>query len=189
MLFRSLELNSEEEMKEFAVRNLHFNGKNTTSLSSEEYLTVGKHEIIDLYRDGHLIFPHTHSHKRLAEIDNSKTGEEEIVQPKKILQDILHCKINAFALPVGTERVVSPEPFLLIKKEYQFCFSALAGVNTLETNPYFLHRDCLHPHFSLNHVQNILDGVYDLYYLYKMFLLKSAVSTHHKTIFNRFLFW
>ena len=110
---------------------------------------------------------------------DAATVDKEIVRPKKILEDLLHTKINAFAFPVGTERVVSSYAFPQIKKEYQFCFSALAGKNTEKTDPLYLHRDCVHAHYSFPHVANITDGVFDLYYHLKMAKLKNRFRAHN----------
>lgn len=171
-----LELNTPERMREFAWQNLYYGEVPKNSLHAEEYLTMGKDEIVDLYRDGHLIFPHTHNHRKLIEINTWEAVQEEIIKPKQILQDFFSYPVHAFAFPVGTERVVSSFCFPYIQQEYQFCFSALAGLNTLQTNRYFLHRDFIHPSFDVYHADNVLEGVFDYYYLVKMRRLKKALA-------------
>lgn len=177
-----LELKSKEEMKDFVSRSIYFGETSGDNLREEEYLTMGKEEILDLHREGHVILPHTHTHRKLADIDTSEMVEREIVKPKMILRELLQNEINAFAFPVGTERVVSPYAFPAIQSEYQFCFSNLAGMNTLRTDPYFLYRDCVHTYYDLKHVQNITDGMFDFYYLWKMRRLKCALT---KTCCNK----
>ena len=169
-----LELNTIEDMKIFAWQKLNFNeGQAPKTLREEEYLAMGKKEILDLQKEGHAVFPHTHTHKRLIEIQDEQTAIQEIVKPKKILQELLQCEMDAFAFPVGTERVVSDFCFPYLKREYRYCFSALAGKNTLESRPYFLHRDCMNANYDLDHVRNMQEGVFDAYYQYKLSRLKS----------------
>lgn len=179
-----LELRTEVQMKEFAVKRIYFNRRKEWSLRKEEYLTMNKEQLVDLFNEGHMIFPHTHSHCRLRDIKDSQGVQKEIIWPKETLRDLLGCEIDAFAFPVGTERVVSSYAYSEIKKNYQFCFTGLGGINTVETDRYFLHRDCLHANTELSHLRNTLEGSYDLFYLFKMHLLKNVAkdinSRHYK---------
>ena len=170
-----LDLKSEGEMKSFAAKNIHFGQRLEESFAPEEYLFMGKKEILDLDKEGHAVFPHTHSHCRIMNIQDVNDVERELVMPKRILENLLQKEMTAFAFPVGTERVVSPFAFPYIQKKYQFCFSGLAGINTLDTDHYFLYRDCVHGHYPLTHVRNMAEGTFDLYYRYKMAKLKSAM--------------
>jgi len=174
-----LELKTSEDMKRFAWQRLNFNeGQAPKTFREEEYLAMGKKEILDLQKEGHAVFPHTHTHKRLMEIQDEQTAIAEIVKPKKILQELLQSQMDAFAFPVGTERVVSDFCFPYLKREYRYCFSALAGKNTVETQPHFLHRDCMNADYDLDHVRNIEDGVFDAYYQYKISQLKLRFGHH-----------
>jgi peptidoglycan/xylan/chitin deacetylase (PgdA/CDA1 family) len=174
-----LELKTREDMKRFAWQQLAFNtGDAPASLREEEYVTMGAREMQDLVRDGHSIYPHTHSHKRLSQVRDEVTAMEELVKPKTILGNIVQRPMDAFAFPVGTERVVSSFCFPYIKREYQFCFSALAGKNTIFTDPYLLRRDCMNANYDLAHVRNMEEGVFDIYYGYKMDRLKKAFHAY-----------
>jgi peptidoglycan/xylan/chitin deacetylase (PgdA/CDA1 family) len=176
-----LELKTSEDMKRFAWQNLNFKeGQASKTFREEEYLTMGKKEILDLQKEGRAVFPHTHTHKRLIDIKDEQTALEEIVKPKKILQELLQSPMDAFAFPVGTERVVSDFCFPYLKHEYRYCFSALAGKNTLETLPYFLHRDCMNADYDLEHVRNMQEGVFDAYYQYKISRLKAKFGNHEQ---------
>jgi peptidoglycan/xylan/chitin deacetylase (PgdA/CDA1 family) len=173
-----LELRSPSEMKRFAWQQLYFkSGEPPDSLREEEYLTMGRQELLDLHKDGHAVFPHTHSHKRLIEINDAKTAVEELVKPKGILQELLQAPMNAFAFPVGTERAVSGFCYPYLKKEYEFCFSALAGKNTPDTDRHLLHRDCVNSDHAVDHVKNTEEGVFDLYYSFKLARLKQAFAS------------
>jgi peptidoglycan/xylan/chitin deacetylase (PgdA/CDA1 family) len=174
-----LELKSPSEMKRFAWRNLGFReGEPPDSLREEAYLMMGTRELLDLKKDGHAVFPHTHTHKRLIEVCDNKTVEEEIIRPRKILESLMQEPMNAFAFPVGTERVVSEFCFPYLKHEYEFCFSALAGKNTAATDPHLLHRDPMNANYAIDHVRNMEEGVFDLYYRHKLNRLKRAFSGH-----------
>jgi hypothetical protein len=76
--------------------------------------------------------------------------------------------VEAIAFPVGTERQVSAYAYGCIRAIYNFCFTALNGPNTLTTDPYRLHRDCLPAEAPLAYVQMVMDGTYDLFYRLKM---------------------
>lgn len=168
-----LDLQTPQDMKRFAWQQLNFQkGEAPPSFRDDEYLTMGKKEILDLQKDGHAVYPHTHSHKRLHEITDEKTAREELVRPKKILEDLLQKPMDAFAYPVGTERVINPFAFSYLKKTYRYCFTALAGKNTSGTDPFFLHRDCMNANYEVDHIQRVQQGVLDPYYQYKLHRFK-----------------
>lgn len=172
---RILELKTPEEMKRFAWENLNFKeGPAPAVFREEEYLTMGKKEILDLQKHGHAVYPHTYSHRRLNEIHDEQTAVKELVEPKKVLQELLQVPMEAFAFPVGTERVISSFCLPYLKREYRYCFTALAGKNRPQTNPYFIHRDCMNANYDLDHVRHMQDGVFDSYYQYKMAKLKKG---------------
>jgi len=171
-----LELKSQQDMLQFAANNINRGNIESGLLTEDEYVTMNKAEILDLHRDGHLILPHTHTHCDILDIRNQGDVERELIQPKKILEYLLGEKIESLAFPDGTERVVSSYSYDQIKKHYKYAFPALLGVNHKRTNPYFFYRDCIHAHYSLSYVKDILDGVYDPYYYFKMQRLKSRVA-------------
>lgn len=171
-----LELKSEDDMKDFVSKKVYFNSRKTGSFRKEEYLTMNKDQLIELHKEGHTILPHTHSHCRLSDIKDEGGIRREIILPKELLEHLLGRSVDAFAFPVGTERVISPYAYREIKRRYSFCFTGLGGINTVQTDRYFLHRDCMHANTEIKHLRNILEGSFDLYYLFKMGLLKNAAS-------------
>jgi peptidoglycan/xylan/chitin deacetylase (PgdA/CDA1 family) len=172
-----LELKTRQDMKRFTWQNIGFHDDEApSSLREEAYLTMGAQELLDLQKDGHAVFPHTHSHKRLIEVCTPDIVADEIVKPRKILEDLLQSPMNAFAFPVGTESVVSSFCFPHIKREYDFCFSALGGKNTSSTDPHILHRDSINADYDMDHLRNLEEGVFDLYYGYKLAMLKQAFN-------------
>jgi len=172
-----LGLKTEDSMRDFVAEKVYFKCRSKDSLAREEFMTMCSDDIMDLHRDGHMILPHTHSHAKLSDIDSDLLCEQEIARPRKILRELLGTEIEGFAFPVGTERVVSQAGYSSAIDEYPYCFTGLSGVNTNRTDRHFLYRDCIHAHFDLNHVRNIIDGVYDPFYRYKMSLLKKRALT------------
>ncbi|GEM_PF-1302831 len=171
-----LELKSKTEMLSFATENIYHNEIPPSQLSEEEYVVMSKDDLLDLKKDGHYILPHTHTHCDISKIKNEEGVKRELIKPKHILEELLGEPIEAMAFPDGSEKVVSSYAYAQIKKFYRFAFPALVGVNHTRTNPYFFHRDCIHAHYPLSFVKNILDGVYDPYYYLKMRHLKSKVK-------------
>lgn len=176
-----LDFKTEDQMRRFSVSRVYFDRRNPEAFRKEEYITMGREYLLDLSKQGHVILPHTHSHCLLKDIRDEAAVQKEIKQPKELLEDLLKRKIDAMAFPVGTERVVSAYAYSRIKELYQCCFTGLGGVNPAGTDQHFIYRDCLHAHFSIKHARNILEGVYDAYYSYKMFRLKKiAGEGRHK---------
>lgn len=171
-----LDLHGEAPMRDFVARQIHFGQTSGTDLKAEQYELMSADDLLDLARRGHTVLPHTHNHRRLSEILDEQTAAEELARPQHILQELLGRPVQAFAFPVGTERVVSSFAYREVRRLYRYCFTALSGVNTCLTDPHFLHRDCLHGNAGPRHVCNMLDGIFDSYYLLKMRRLKSKAA-------------
>jgi peptidoglycan/xylan/chitin deacetylase (PgdA/CDA1 family) len=162
-----LELASPVEMRRFAWERIYDRSGDIDALRVEEYVTMGVDHLRELAGQGHMILPHTHSHAKLSGILTAEDVQRELVRPKRILEDLLGSTVRGFTPPVGTERVISSYAYEHARDIYSFCFTSLAGMNTTHTNRSFLYRDCVEASFSLNHVRNVLDGVYDPYYGFK----------------------
>ena len=171
-----LELKTEQQMRRFAAENIHYGRRKAESLKPAEFEFMTTDHLLELTAREHTICPHTHNHIFLSNINDEKTAQTELVEPKQILEDLLRKKINAFAFPVGTERQASSYAYQHIRKNYEFCFTAINGMNTLKTNPYCLHRDCLPPEAPLSYVKMVFESAYDLYYMVKMRRLNSLVQ-------------
>lgn len=159
-----LELETEEEMRRFAWERIHHCRRPIESLRPEKYLTMSRRELLELHRDGNAVFPHTHSHMNISEIRKPEDVETELLRPKLILEDLLQTSCDAFAFPVGNERVINYFSFQQVAQIYSYCFWALTGANTAETHPLLLHRDSIHPWYSLGHVRTVVGGSYDAYH-------------------------
>jgi peptidoglycan/xylan/chitin deacetylase (PgdA/CDA1 family) len=159
-----LELRSPEEMRRFSAERVHYGRRDPARLRPEEFLFVGATELEELHARGHMILPHTHSHARCSEIRDRTAAERELREPKRILERLLGEPADGFALPVGTERDVGRYSFAYLRDVYQLCFTALAGTNGAASDRFLIRRDSIHPWYSLEHVANIIDGLYDPWY-------------------------
>jgi hypothetical protein len=159
-----LDLRSTEEMRRFSAERVHYGRRDPSRLRPEEYLFVGTAELRELHANGHMILPHTHSHARCSEIRSRAAAERELREPKRILERLIGAPADAFALPVGTERDVGRYSFAYLRDVYRLCFTALAGTNGPASERFLIRRDSIHPWYSLDHVSNIIDGLYDPWY-------------------------
>lgn len=181
---RMLELETPEEMRQFAWERLYLGRLPIDSLRSEDYLMMGVDELRDLQRRGHAVFPHTHSHAYMSDIQTQEDVERELIRPKEIVEDILQARSDAFAFPIGTDRVMGAYAYRRIGEIYSYCFTALMGPNTTNTHPLLFHRDAVHPWFADGHVRNIFDGLYDPYHHLKMERLRRGVGLPRRLAAN-----
>ena len=163
-----LDLESEKSMRRFAARNITYPHKREDSLTPAQWQFMTAEHLKDLVANGHMVCPHTHNHALLRDIRSQTNLNTELVRPKEILEDLLGHDIRAFAFPIGTGRQVSARAYDCIRRHYDFCFTALSGVNTRETNPYYLYRNCLPGDAPIRYTILVFSDSYELYYLVKM---------------------
>jgi peptidoglycan/xylan/chitin deacetylase (PgdA/CDA1 family) len=171
-----LELETPDEMRQFAWERVYLRRRPLESLRPEDYLMMGVPELRELHSHGHAIFPHTYSHIYIADIESDEDVQRELIRPKQVVEEILQSPADAFAFPIGTERVLSAYSYQEVAKVYSYCFTALMGHNTETTHPLLLHRDAIHPWFSSGHVRNIVEGVYDPYHRLRARRLRADVG-------------
>jgi hypothetical protein len=164
------ELSSEAEQRDFFRKNVY--RRPGGPLPPERYVPMTRDHLLALRDQGHLVMPHTHSHTSLSSLRSGGDIERELLRPKAILEDLLQERVDGFAFPFGTADVVSQYAYEEIRRIYAYCFSGLHGVNTHSTDPYYLHRDCLHPFYDRRFVEDIVGGNLDLLYALKMRGLK-----------------
>jgi peptidoglycan/xylan/chitin deacetylase (PgdA/CDA1 family) len=159
-----LDLRSADEMRRFSAERVHYGRRDPARLLPEDFLFIGKSEVKELHERGHVVLPHTHTHARCSEITSRAAAELELRESKRILERLLGEPADGFALPVGTERDVGRYSFAYLRELYRLCFTALAGTNGAGTERFLIRRDSIHPWYSLDHVANIIDGLYDPWY-------------------------
>ena len=172
-----LDLQDPAEMRHFFWERVYGRKRPLASLRPEEYVAMGAEHLRELAAQGHAVLPHTHTHMRLSEIATPRLIEDELVRPRRVLEDLLDTPAPAFAFPIGSERVVGPEAYSSLREIYAFCFTGLNGTNSSGTDPFFLHRDPIHGFDTLEHAANVIDGAYDVYYWMKMRRLRRRVES------------
>lgn len=170
-----LDLKNEAEMLRFTVEKIYYKNVNVKHLETDDYLFMNGAHLRELSSEGHMICPHTHSHIFIKEIMNEIMVNEELNAPKIKLEKLLQTKINAFAFPVGTEKQVGIYAYKHINQIYKYCFTALSGINRVETDKFKLHRINLPPDAPQSYVEMAMNGVYDSYYKLKMYLLSKKI--------------
>jgi peptidoglycan/xylan/chitin deacetylase (PgdA/CDA1 family) len=166
-----LELETEDEMRRF-WEDVYGRLEPPAPVPAGEYRTMSVEQLRELHGQGHMILPHTHTHLELSRIAGDALIEQELVAPKRRLEELLQAPAEGFAFPIGTADVVDAPAYTAVRRNYRLCFTGLHGANSSRTDPYFLHRDGVHAHYSLDHVANIAAGCYDVFYTLKMRRLK-----------------
>jgi peptidoglycan/xylan/chitin deacetylase (PgdA/CDA1 family) len=164
------ELRSDAEQRDFFRKNVY--RRKRGPLPPERYVPMTRDHVLALRDQGHLVMPHTHSHVSLASLHSQSDVERELVSPKAVLEDLLQVSVDGFAFPFGTEDTVSPYAYEAVRRIYAYCFTGLHGANTSRTDPYYLHRDCLHPFYAPRFARDIVAGNLDLAYALKARRLK-----------------
>src|SRR4029434_2488497 len=99
-----LDLKTEDAMRRFAAERLYYGGRKATALVPEEYQVMGAEELRDLASRGHVVCAHTRPDAFRTEVRDEATARRELIEPGRILADLLGQAPLAFAFPVGTER-------------------------------------------------------------------------------------
>lgn len=131
----------------------------------EQRLFMSWDEVRALAERGHEICGHSYGHKRLGENLTAAELEEEIAQPKRLLEAKLNRPIAAFAWVGGEERAFSKQAFDKIKaSDYELLFSTNCRPITAGQTPWCLERYHVDVSYSLNEVRFATSGVYDMLY-------------------------
>ena len=173
-----LDIKNDEDMRHFAAERFFMVSKREArSLLPYEYRFMTEEHLKQLSSDGHMICPHTHNHVFLSDINDDSSAIAELIKPKQILENILQKKIEAFSFPVGTEKQVNSFSYNIIRKNYKYCFTALNGCVNPSSNAYYLCRNNIPADATISYIDMVMKGIYDLYYLRKISLLKKTILT------------
>jgi peptidoglycan/xylan/chitin deacetylase (PgdA/CDA1 family) len=173
------DLGTEEEMRAFRASYLH---GAPGSLGAAQALVMSREQVRELHERGHAVFPHTHSHMPVARISTPELIETELRRPRAIVEELIESPAPALALPYGDDRSVGSVGFAAVRQIYEVSWTAVPGVNTPRTDPYFLHRDGVHPANPPSSAEDLFSGALDIPYLLKMRRLQRAArETTHPT--------
>lgn len=168
-----LELRDDAAMHDFYRRRVYRSP--LRALPPEYYRSMTADHLRELHRQGHAIFPHTHTHAALGTLRTEADLRREIEEPRARIEDLVQASAAAFAFPFGTGEVVAASAYDRIRSAYDLCFTGLGGLNSARTDPYFLHRDCVQPDFTLRHAEAVCAGNLDPVYRVKMRRLKGRM--------------
>ena len=149
------------EQHDFAIAT-RFPG--STRLRDEQFRTVDEFEVGQLIEHGHVVMPHSHSHARLSELSGRLEYEAEIQVPRSILERLAPYPVNAFAFPYGTVSAISAPAYSWIARTYDYCFSAIGGLNKAGANPFLLRRDNFDQSYDAFRATEAVAGGLDAYH-------------------------
>jgi len=128
---------SEEEESEYLKSNLLIkNG------SRRIFGGLSKEDLRYIVENGFTIGGHTENHANLGELMDKNKAKDEIIKDKIRLEKTTGKKIDYFAYPLGS--YFNPQINLvnLLKEAgYKGAVTTVSGFNSIESNPYLLHRE------------------------------------------------
>jgi peptidoglycan/xylan/chitin deacetylase (PgdA/CDA1 family) len=119
--------------------------------SSADVPFLGEHakpmtwnHIQEMHRGGMEFGSHTHHHAILARM-KPNDAEQELIISKNLIENHLQIPCTTFCYPIGNYPNAGNElTNELVKKSGYHCATYMGGgVNTIDTDPYFIARDCL----------------------------------------------
>lgn len=102
---------------------------------------ISTEEIIRIKNAHHIIGGHTINHVSLLKEKNIGVIEREILEDKKILEEITGTKIKYFAFPYGHVKYDHDIEHIFLSSGYEAAVTLNPGFNSKYTNVYLLHRD------------------------------------------------
>jgi peptidoglycan/xylan/chitin deacetylase (PgdA/CDA1 family) len=103
---------------------------------------LSREDVIKIVNNGFTIGGHTLNHCNLAKLRDNIQLKYEISEDKVKLERITGRKVDYFSYPVGAYS--NPEiniANVLRESGYRGAVTAVSGFNSLESNPYLLHRE------------------------------------------------
>jgi len=155
-------MNVPVERQREAITRYIFDGESETSLPGSMRL-LSWSEAKSLLAAGHTIGSHTVFHRRLCGL-GAEELQREIVGSGELLEKRLGISVRWFAYPFGNIESIDPSSYELIRSRYEFSCSGIRGLNSNQTHPLALLRDCMDPMSPLEYQEFILLGGLDFFY-------------------------
>jgi peptidoglycan/xylan/chitin deacetylase (PgdA/CDA1 family) len=128
------------EQKTFIAKNIYNNRFKPEEIPGD-IAPMSWQDLKHLLDQGHTIGAHTINHRRLTEIESECELKCEIVESGNMLHKKLGIDINHFSFPFGNIDSIDKRAMEIIRERYKYCYSAIRGNNSINTNPYALLRD------------------------------------------------
>lgn len=155
----------------------------TSCIGKPGFLTA--EQIIDLFKRGHTIGSHSHSHKRLSELSDTEIYNEW-KKSKDILSALLKCPVNTASIPNGYQ---SDSVLKMAEKAgYKYLYTSIPTVT--ETHKYgitIIGRFVVTKHTKPKFVNNLLSPCFRMYLRLRSSLLMNLqhiMGPYYKKIRN-----
>lgn len=112
---------------------------------------------------GHAVGSHTSHHRRLTELGRAEL-EAEVRESGEMLERRLGVPIQWFAYPFGDIESIDSRAYEWIRRRYRFSCSGIRGINSVQTQPLALLRDCIDPSAPSQYQDFVLRGGLDFFY-------------------------
>jgi len=145
-----------------AIAKYIFDGKHGEDLPGNLRL-LSWSEAESLLASGHTIGSHTSFHRRLTGLGPEEL-QGEVLGSGELLEKRLGISVHWFAYPFGNIESIDPSSYELIRSHYEFSCSGIRGLNSNQTHPLALLRDCMDPMSPLDYQEFVLLGGLDFFY-------------------------
>ena len=131
----------------------------TDFINKEDYLT--KKDILEISQlDISNIGSHCRSHTRLADL-NRFMQEQEIIQSKEYIEEIISKKIDRISYPHGSFNDITID--LMSESGYEYGLCSKKDYNHSNTNRYVLNRSEIISKDKVSNLKRKIQGYYDYY--------------------------
>lgn len=175
------------ERQQEAIAKCIFDGEHAKNLPDHIRL-LSWSEAESLLVAGHTIGSHTAFHRRLCGL-GAKELQGEVVGSGELLEKRLGISVRWFAYPFGNIESIDPSSYELIRSRYEFSCSGIRGLNSPQTRPLALLRDCIEPLSPLEYQEFVLLGGLDFYYRNRArrletFAKRAEKDSHNKRVYR-----
>jgi len=158
-------------LNKYLINNFKLNANNSCL---NEMLPMTWDQIITLSEQGNTIGHHTENHVNLGSCICADRLHGEIIDSAKITESIINKKIDHFAFPFGSISNINKTSAKIIFNNYKYIYTGIRGINYHNQNIFY--RDALTTLETKKEVNFILNGGYDIFYLFQRLRIKYLFS-------------
>lgn len=155
-------LSDKENWRIFVAQNICYPTLHSKDVPSH-WRNMTWSDLSYLLESGHSIGAHTARHARLSQLPNEDLVTE-IILSAGTLEQKLGSKISHFAYTFGDLASFSPAALAVARKQFEFIYTGLRGINASDVAPWAIRRDAMAPSDSLALIGALLEGGVDWMY-------------------------